>query len=442
MVMFFVNALFNSRLRLEPRIALSLPSPTRIVLVKRKEFLVSTLPRTRGLRTGVIVALAIALVGVAPSAFADDLNTTKDNTQSQINANSNQTSQDQATLSQASAALLQTQQALVQAQADLVGKQQATQDAQAEDATLAAAAAQAQQTLTARQADVQAAQQAVAAGEANIQAEQNTIGAVAQATVQQNTNLTALSMLLTGLDSSDLSDQIQWTSQVFSASQNAMDELQQAQTQLQQAQDQAQQAEAAAAAAQAAAQQASQAAAAHLAVTQQAEATAQQAQQTVAAQLDANKTAQANAQAAVNADNAKQAQLQQQLAQVEQQIAEAAAAAARVSTPSAPPPSSVSVADAQAIAKSLMPNYGFGSDQWGCLVNLWNYESGWRVNARNPSSGAYGIAQSLPPSKYDSVGTDWLTNPTTQIEWGLGYIKGRYGNPCGAWAHEMAHNWY
>ena len=397
------------------------------------------------LRAGVIAALSIALLGVVPSAYADDLNTTKDNTQSQIDANSNQTAQDQAALSQASATLLQTQEALVQAQADLVAKQQATQDAQADDTRLAAAAAQAQQTLTAKQADLAAAQQAVADGQAKIQSQRDTIGLVAQQTAQQNTTLMSLAMVLNNFDMGNLSDQFLWTGQVFDASQNAMNALVQAQQQLQDAQNQAQQAEQAAEDAQVAAQQASQAAADHLAVTQQAEATSQQAQQNVTAQLSANQTAQANAQAAVTADNTKQAQLQQQLAQIEQQIQEAAAAAARVAaaaSSSAPPPSSVSVADAQAIAKSLMPNYGFGNDQWGCLVNLWNYESGWRVNARNPSSGAYGIAQSLPASKYNSVGTDWLTNPTTQIEWGLGYIKGRYGNPCGAWSHEMAHNWY
>ena len=57
------------------------------------------------------------------------------------------------------------------------------------------------------------------------------------------------------------------------------------------------------------------------------------------------------------------------------------------------------------------------------------------MNAYNASSGAYGIPQSLPGSKMASAGADWETNPATQITWGLGYIGGRYGTPCGAWDH-------
>lgn len=64
------------------------------------------------------------------------------------------------------------------------------------------------------------------------------------------------------------------------------------------------------------------------------------------------------------------------------------------------------------------------------------------TNATNPSSGAYGVAQALPPEKYSSTGSDWLTNYRTQIDWGLGYIAGRYGSPCGAWDHETSNNWY
>jgi SLT domain-containing protein len=74
-------------------------------------------------------------------------------------------------------------------------------------------------------------------------------------------------------------------------------------------------------------------------------------------------------------------------------------------------------------------NYGWGDDQFACLVSLWNKESGWRVNAAN-SSGAYGIPQALPGSKMASAGADWETNPATQIAWGMGYIAGRYGTPA------------
>ena len=86
--------------------------------------------------------------------------------------------------------------------------------------------------------------------------------------------------------------------------------------------------------------------------------------------------------------------------------------------------------------------YGWDGNQWACLSNLWNHESGWRTTAGNQSSGAYGIPQALPGSKMATAGADWRTNPETQIEWGLGYIKGRYGSPCNAWAHWLNSNWY
>jgi hypothetical protein len=96
---------------------------------------------------------------------------------------------------------------------------------------------------------------------------------------------------------------------------------------------------------------------------------------------------------------------------------------------------------AQAIAQQLVTARGWGADQYNCLVSLWNKESGWRVNAYNPS-GAYGIPQALPGSKMASAGADWQTNPATQITWGLNYISGVYGTPCGAWGHSQSFNWY
>jgi len=96
----------------------------------------------------------------------------------------------------------------------------------------------------------------------------------------------------------------------------------------------------------------------------------------------------------------------------------------------------------QAIAYSKMDRYRWGIEQYSCLVKLWNRESNWRVNAFNRSSGAYGIPQALPGNKMAVAGADWMTNPETQINWGLGYISGRYGNPCTALAHSDRVNWY
>jgi len=103
---------------------------------------------------------------------------------------------------------------------------------------------------------------------------------------------------------------------------------------------------------------------------------------------------------------------------------------------------SLSAQDPQAIAEALLPTYGFDSSQMSCLIPLWMGESGWRWNAENASSGAYGIPQSLPGSKMASVAGDWRTNPVTQITWGLEYIKASYGSPCGAWAFKQGHGWY
>lgn len=97
---------------------------------------------------------------------------------------------------------------------------------------------------------------------------------------------------------------------------------------------------------------------------------------------------------------------------------------------------------AKATAQALMAERGWGDDQFACLDKLWTKESGWRVNAENPSSGAYGIPQALPGTKMASAGADWQTSATTQITWGLGYIAGRYGTPCDAWAHSMSTGWY
>ncbi|AEG45225.1 uncharacterized protein YabE (DUF348 family) [Isoptericola variabilis J7] len=103
---------------------------------------------------------------------------------------------------------------------------------------------------------------------------------------------------------------------------------------------------------------------------------------------------------------------------------------------------SYSVSGNRAIGQQLAAARGWTGSQWTCLEALWTKESGWNHLAKNPSSGAYGIPQALPGSKMGTAGSDWATNPATQIEWGLGYIAGRYGTPCGAWSHSQANNWY
>ena len=94
------------------------------------------------------------------------------------------------------------------------------------------------------------------------------------------------------------------------------------------------------------------------------------------------------------------------------------------------------------IGQSLAATRGWTGEQFYCLYQLWQKESGWSTTAGNPSSGAYGIPQALPGTKMATVGSDWRSNPATQISWGMGYIAGRYGTPCAAWSTSQARGWY
>ncbi|WP_410556015.1 aggregation-promoting factor C-terminal-like domain-containing protein [Actinomadura fulvescens] len=103
--------------------------------------------------------------------------------------------------------------------------------------------------------------------------------------------------------------------------------------------------------------------------------------------------------------------------------------------------SNPSAAQNRAYGKKMSELKGWGRC-WPSLKTLWEHESNWNERAVNPSSGAYGIPQALPASKLATAGSDWRTSSPTQIAWGLGYIKARYKDPCGAWAFWQSHNWY
>lgn len=94
------------------------------------------------------------------------------------------------------------------------------------------------------------------------------------------------------------------------------------------------------------------------------------------------------------------------------------------------------------IAIRLLRRYGWRHYQFRYLDRLWSRESGWRVRARNPASGAYGIPQAVPGARMAVAGPNWRTSARTQILWGLEYIKRRYGSPHRAWKHELAAGWY
>ena len=137
------------------------------------------------------------------------------------------------------------------------------------------------------------------------------------------------------------------------------------------------------------------------------------------------------AKAAADAAAEAQRQAEEAAAAEAQRQKEAADALARVNTPEG----------AKEFAQSYAADqYGWGSDQFSCLVSLWTKESGWNYQAYNPS-GATGIPQSLPGSKMATFGDDWQTNAATQIKWGLDYISRGYGTPCSAWGHSQATDW-
>jgi hypothetical protein len=98
---------------------------------------------------------------------------------------------------------------------------------------------------------------------------------------------------------------------------------------------------------------------------------------------------------------------------------------------------------AKKVAKALSAErYQWNEAQYSCLNKLWTKESNWNYKARNKVSGAHGIPQALPATKMEIVGTDWRTNPVTQISWGLKYINERYDTPCKAWSKFKRSRWY
>lgn len=96
---------------------------------------------------------------------------------------------------------------------------------------------------------------------------------------------------------------------------------------------------------------------------------------------------------------------------------------------------------AQEYAATQIAARGWAKTELACLVPMWGRESGWNAHAGRPN-GPYGIPQAYPGSKMASAGGEWLDDYRVQIRWGLGYIAGRYGTPCGAWAHwQSAHSY-
>lgn len=159
-----------------------------------------------------------------------------------------------------------------------------------------------------------------------------------------------------------------------------------------------------------------------------------------AKQLDAESMTTSHARAVANEqeraeERRKAKEAAKRKAAEERRRAEQRAARARAAQGGTP-------AQNRALGMQMCADRGWSASQCADLGRLWQRESGWNHRAHNGSSGAHGIPQALPGSKMGSHGSDWATNPRTQIAWGLDYIRGRYGNPSNAWSHAKRTGWY
>lgn len=159
--------------------------------------------------------------------------------------------------------------------------------------------------------------------------------------------------------------------------------------------------------------------------------------QAIAADASAKKDAEEAARKAAAQSAIEKKEAAEKAAQEAKEREEAEAKASRSSSADFPIQSSYTIDQIQAMARQMVP-----SDQFQCFSNIVDHESDWNYQAVNPSSGAYGLFQALPGSKMSSVGSDWQTNPATQIKWGLNYMNERYDSPCGAWSFWQANHWY
>jgi hypothetical protein len=98
-----------------------------------------------------------------------------------------------------------------------------------------------------------------------------------------------------------------------------------------------------------------------------------------------------------------------------------------------------------ALARKLVPKWASGAE-WTAWNNVAMRESGWNQFADNPASGAYGIPQALPYTKMPKAAwpasAGGSSNPTAQITWMASYMGSTYGDPIGAWKHELGSGWY
>ncbi len=159
--------------------------------------------------------------------------------------------------------------------------------------------------------------------------------------------------------------------------------------------------------------------------------------QAIAADNSARKDAEETARKKAAADAVAKQEAAKK-AEAERRAKKEAASRSAVRDPvSFPVQASYTVGEVQAMARQIVP-----AGQFSCFSEIVERESSWNYQADNPTSDAYGLVQALPGSKMSSVSADWMTNPATQIKWGLSYMNERYDSPCGAWEFWQSNHWY
>jgi uncharacterized protein YabE (DUF348 family) len=105
---------------------------------------------------------------------------------------------------------------------------------------------------------------------------------------------------------------------------------------------------------------------------------------------------------------------------------------------------------------ALMTAAGIPKSQFAYADYIISRESGWcytkwqgEAGSCRPYHGApsssgtgYGLCQATPGYKMSSSGSDWASNPITQLKWCSGYANSRYGSWAAAYNHWLSHhNW-
>ncbi|WOO88720.1 peptidoglycan DD-metalloendopeptidase family protein [Mollicutes bacterium LVI A0078] len=92
--------------------------------------------------------------------------------------------------------------------------------------------------------------------------------------------------------------------------------------------------------------------------------------------------------------------------------------------------------------EEIMSEAGIEEVDYDYVDFIVSHESSWDYKAQNPTSSAYGLCQALPGEKMAVAGSDWRTNPVTQMKWCDGYANDRYGSWQSAYSFWVSNEWW